>query len=86
MFKHYQHLALALITSGFVVAAQPIPSQPMPGQPGPTPAPHNNDPYGHAPERNGRGRLPEVPKGDDNPQVPKIPELKPLPLPAPESL
>lgn len=67
--------------------AQPIPSQPMPGQPGPTPAPHNNDPYGHAPDRGtGRGHLPEVPKGDDKPQMPRIPELKPVPLPAPESL
>jgi len=58
-------------------ASPPSSPQPMPGQPSPGPAPKGNDPHGH---------LPDVPKGDDKPSIPKIPELKPTPPVAPEAL
>jgi hypothetical protein len=76
MLKRYQNIALGLIAISYLA------STPMPGQPGPFPAPPGSDPHapGHAP------RIPDLPKGDDKPPMPRIPELKPAPLPAPEPL
>lgn len=76
MLKHYQNLALGLIATSYLVTT------PMPGQPAPFPAPPGADPHapGHAP------RVPDLPKGDEKPPMPKIPELKPAPLPVPEPL
>jgi hypothetical protein len=76
MWKRYHNLVLGLITVGYLVTT------PMPGQPAPFPAPPGSDPHapGHAP------RIPDLPKNDDKPPMPRIPELKPAPLPAPEPL
>jgi hypothetical protein len=76
MLKRYQILALGLIAVSSLVTT------PMPGQPAPFPAPPGSDPHapGHAP------RIPDLPKGDEKPPMPRIPELKPVPLPLPEPL